>query len=799
MRSNPFAISDEYDNDNFQNNVDSIFCDDEELKNLYGNKPQYVKFYRRIKNLKSNKFPFKPQILRYSSESRSRKASDEKYKNKSFEYHFVSASMLDKEKEKEAEKEVNIHKINDENNPYKSFKSPAKENFQAEEEKSHMTRNEQLTNSIKKKLMENLGSHNKLKSHEAHSSKIAGAKRDNDNQEKNKNGEFLISESLNNNFYDKKKLDFFLYGKKLNEKSLKISDKIYNKGINMLKRKERLIFEKTLAEDQELNKLTFMPNLDKKILKLENHYKLSINNKHLSHNSLINSRNTSELGKQKKINNSYYSSINPEYDSHNGQFKGLVHKSQENKTKKIENGNHNYKSFASNKKLKSEKKECNKSNCENTNGNYYSHSINNEAKGDYNPLINNFNPNMLKSAASKGKSTNVKSNLSNSSHLIYNYNNDNYSTNISHNTRNNNNNNINSSNSLSKSKNNEKKLLGSLIQSKKKVFYNNYSLYDRCNKWMENKEIKHSKMRQISETEEKKNCYFSPVLNKSKLKYNIDDRFIKSEIKYIDSYIRRRKNSIENEAQKKQFEEKIFCQNLETFRNKKITCPEEFSFNSTTSRKSQKNNNKANCLHKAGTVKQFRKEFNTSNFFNLSVVEFEETILNNHCQENQAVEDHAHNNYNNDNINNSKNFLMKSLTAFKKIQNDPLLVRNRRLINKNLNKNKDRNFNHIGGNESNNNKIFNRKIPVTSREIENENDKNNCNIHDNFKPMENALSDRNADPENGFKLDLTNFENNKKNDINYISNAITNKNTLSEMENQKKKMNINLNLNIMMK
>lgn len=62
VRSNPLGMSKEFDNDDFRNNIDSIFCDDEEIKNLYGNKPSYVKIYRGIKHPKKEKFSFKPTL-----------------------------------------------------------------------------------------------------------------------------------------------------------------------------------------------------------------------------------------------------------------------------------------------------------------------------------------------------------------------------------------------------------------------------------------------------------------------------------------------------------------------------------------------------------------------------------------------------------------------------------------------------------------------------------------------------------------------------------------------------------------
>lgn len=66
VRSNPLGISGEFDNDDFRNNIDSIFCDDEEIKNLYGNKPSFVKIYRGIKHRKKEQFPFKPMLSKNS-------------------------------------------------------------------------------------------------------------------------------------------------------------------------------------------------------------------------------------------------------------------------------------------------------------------------------------------------------------------------------------------------------------------------------------------------------------------------------------------------------------------------------------------------------------------------------------------------------------------------------------------------------------------------------------------------------------------------------------------------------------
>ena len=58
VMSNPLGISRDNDNDDFTNNIDNIFCDNEEIKNLYGNKPAYVKIYRGIKHPKKQEFSF---------------------------------------------------------------------------------------------------------------------------------------------------------------------------------------------------------------------------------------------------------------------------------------------------------------------------------------------------------------------------------------------------------------------------------------------------------------------------------------------------------------------------------------------------------------------------------------------------------------------------------------------------------------------------------------------------------------------------------------------------------------------
>ena len=64
VMSNPLGMSGEFDKNDYKNNIDNIFCDNEEIKNLYGNKPSFVKIYRGIKHPKKQQFSFKPTLTK---------------------------------------------------------------------------------------------------------------------------------------------------------------------------------------------------------------------------------------------------------------------------------------------------------------------------------------------------------------------------------------------------------------------------------------------------------------------------------------------------------------------------------------------------------------------------------------------------------------------------------------------------------------------------------------------------------------------------------------------------------------
>jgi len=131
--------------------------------------------------------------------------------------------------------------------------------------------------------------------------------------------------------------------------------------------------------------------------------------------------------------------------------------------------------------------------------------------------------------------------------------------------------------------------------------------------------------------EENKSFNFSPNLSISKnLILKTDDRFYKSEIKHLESNIKRRKDTLFKLENKKDYDNKIFYLNKSNKNfNKKITYPKEFNFNVSKSRKSLMVNNKANFLHKAENVQDIRKMLNTCNFFNDKIIEIYE-INDNH-------------------------------------------------------------------------------------------------------------------------------------------------------------------------
>jgi hypothetical protein len=155
---------------------------------------------------------------------------------------------------------------------------------------------------------------------------------------------------------------------------------------------------------------------------------------------------------------------------------------------------------------------------------------------------------------------------------------------------------------------------------------NNNGIYDRCKRWKENNNISKNKLKEKFEKEESKQCNFAPTIRKI-INKDIDDRFIRSETKHLDVYIKRRRNSLEHLEEQKKFEKKIFGKSFEKF-SKKVTQLDEFNFSHSKSRKSKDMRNSAINLHKPDTVKDYRRVFNTGNFFNQAIVEFEDNINN---------------------------------------------------------------------------------------------------------------------------------------------------------------------------
>ena len=506
LRSNPLGISGEFDNEEYKSNIDAIFFDDEEIKNLYGNKPEFLKYYRGLKIPKKEQFPFKPTISKNSLSLV--KNYEEKELKKS-----NSVSLL-------------INQIKSDSLNGTTFKNSNEKEFY---------KSNGIKNFYGRNLLENF---NLIYEQE--------------NFRKNKNY-YLI--------HDKNRDIFNSAGKKICEKSIKISNKIYEKGINMLKKKERLIEEKNKGELQELKSLTFMPHINKEI---------KIN----SCNNLKINRFNSEMSK-----------------TYNNNFMKQNIKNNINS---------------------------NKSHSPNFNKSYYNSSI-------------KYNLN-----SSNDHSTNISNNLIINKTYNQSFNISNYSL-----------------NHLEK---NDKSNLKSEHENNK----SSTTFYERSSKWRDNKEKKKNKMREIINNQEKKKYSFSPIILTNNENY-LDDKFIKLETKHIQSYLTRRKNSIDKENKKKNYEDKIFGKNFTNFKSK-ITRPKEFIFKQSISRKDK---NKGKILHRAESVGDYRKEFSTTTFFNESILE-----------------------YNQNNVYNNEDDKFFSNKFNEKNKYNKIIENNRRLINENLNKNK---------------------------------------------------------------------------------------------------------------
>lgn len=665
VRSNPLGISGEYENEEFKNNIDNIFHDNEELKILYGNKPEYIKYYRMKKNLKKEKFSFKPEISKRNSKSLeySMKRSEEKKRNKN------SNSNSPKKK-------INEYNFNSNSNPKNIFmvnKSNIKNKISEYDEKNEIyLRNKALKFPIEKNSVnefkeynedeENKNNNNTLTFDKIHKlnfekeNKNANPKEKagkyNNFEMKNKENSVFVNEDerkdseivRDNNVWDNhdinylnmkndrldKKQDFFLYGKKMKDNSLKISDKLYCKGMNLLKRKEKLANQKIIIENEEFTKFTFKPNNTfKKSIKsdLENKNNSLAKNRSFTSGLSRSFANMKLLKNEKKhcdLTNNTKIVKNTPYDINTNKSKKKF-SSDANKSNNISK----YKNHKN-----SNIDDVNNINNRIKNSNQWQFSNKNTKKifdSAYLALINNFNSefiNKINNFSQNDYSTNSSSNQ---------YSNFNKNINNIQNT-----NNLNKLNNLNQSPNNKESYInntGSINPDKnhnidinqisdwEKIKINNTGVYERCKSWKENNKKNKRKMREELEKEESKVCKFSPILYKP-INDEVDDRFIKSESKFINNYIKRRKASLEKIENQKSYERKIFGKSFEKY-SKKLTQPEEFNFNHSISRKSKDMKNNAVNLHKPEQIKDIRRELNVSNFFNQSMVEFEDSFYNN--------------------------------------------------------------------------------------------------------------------------------------------------------------------------
>jgi len=276
-----------------------------------------------------------------------------------------------------------------------------------------------------------------------------------------------VDHKLTRNNYSNKKRYNFSDGKKVNEKSIKISNEIYSKGLKLMKKKEKKLEEKILTEEIEFDKISFKPDLTKKI-----------------------QRNTS---------NDYINNL-------------------------ILNNNNNNNNIS----LKF-------SNSNNHSQNFNLSQISERSKNEKNLLMSN------KKSLKSQESNDLLKNNNNNNYQNY-YSNSTTSINLNNRER-------------------ESKSQNQLKYFNKKI-HKNLGMYERSLKWKESKENKTRKLRDDTMLEENKSYNFSPNLSISKyINIKTDDRFYKSEIKHIESYIKRRKETLFKEENKKDYENKIFYKN----------------------------------------------------------------------------------------------------------------------------------------------------------------------------------------------------------------------------------------------
>lgn len=733
VRSNPLGISGEYENEEYKNNLDNIFHDDVELKNLYGNKPEYIKYYRMKKNLKKEKFSFKPEISKRNSKSLeySMKRSEEKKRNKNSnsnspnkkinEFNFNANSNP-----KNIIKSNNKNKIKEcdgKNENYsgtKALKYPIEKSTlndfrdykEDEENKNNNTfnNNKILKLNYEKQINDENSKEKAVTNNNFENEINENILFNNEDEKKNwvKNRDNKLWENNGINYLNvksdrfEKKKDFFLNGKKMKENSLKISDKLYCKGMNLLKRKEKLANEKIIIENEEFTKFTFKPNNSiKKTIKSGEDKKNTGLVKNYSFTSGL-SRSFVNMKVLKNEKKNYHLTKNTKFT------KNTLYDIYGNKSKRkySSEANNNYNNSKNKNNKSSNIEVINNLNNKIKNSNQWQFSNKNTKKifdSAYLALINNFNSefickinNFSQNDDSTNSSSNQYSNLNKNINNIQNTNINNKLNELNESL------NIKESNLYNTSLINQDNKINvniNLISDYEKIKINNTGVYDRCKSWKENNKKIKRKMREEIEKEESKVCKFSPLLHKIKDK-EVDDKFIKIEAKFINNYIKRRKASLEKIENQKSYERKIFGKSFENF-SKKATQPEEFNFNNSISRKSKNMKNNALNLHKPEKIKDIRKELNVNNFFNQSIVEIEESFYNDaYLNLNKNHFSYC------DSLNQNNNYLSNSIKIDNNnnLNKNSFIVQNRKILNENLkNKKLEKGFSNVINIVDNNN------------------------------------------------------------------------------------------------
>jgi len=731
VRSNPMGISGEFDNDDYRNNLDSIFCDDEEIRNLYGNKPSYVKIYRGIKYHKREKYSFKPnlskktyQILNNMENSNSKiplkkqkSGSIEESQNTKNEKENVYCNKNDAENYNS--NLLNLTKTNSDsriNYNFNKFNNANSSNIGNNNNNNNLINIDFIYDEIPKSNINN--NYNTYFQNNNHSNlnpiipirDINNTSRTNDihyavanvkanlnfftnnqnvntalgnttynqieqvqniiNQDDTLNYVDNIENSLNkkksikkttaNYFEDpadriksryemeiKKSYTSYYNAKKnekINQKSINISNKLYNQGISSIKKKEKINEEKQKADLEEYKNHSFKPKLN--LNNFQNSYNNSNNNiNYTSSNSSIIHRfnNISEIVRD-NYNVNVLEQKSPKKNFSRSSKSGL----KSNISKKCQlSQNSNDISNTCFKTIEPK-------------GAYSNYTNNPNKTNDFKDNNSSFNCKFSTNANSSSYNT-VKSNnqlLNNSypdnAQII---NNDNYageelkvlnklnSMKISSNSIKANSTN----NKLDKGSLNRKYSDGLFKKEKSRDLPNSIStnFFDKSIKRIDIKDQKPNKLREEKSKDETKNkSKLSPkVISKSKNSF--DDKFSLNQLQKSNSF-----NKFINVQSKKEQEKNFESQNknedsINSNNSKiKITHPQKLNLSQIISKNCRENLNKAKVLHRTDSLKNNRGNLSTNIFFNQAVFEIEENMNNFPNNENVNVKLNNNNNNN---------------------------------------------------------------------------------------------------------------------------------------------------------